>query len=259
MRQIADVIRETRVPQGKVGIFWAGQAGFVFKTAEGLLIGLDLYLSDYCERLLSEYGCGYKRMVPAPFGAEDLVFDLLLISHEHPDHLDADSLGALSAHPCTRIYSNATCVRQMAELGLPAQKLHTLQVETPVSFGSFTLLPVRADHGAACPDALGFILDFGFVKIYYAGDTAYHPELLSVPLSLRPEVALLPINGAFGNLDSREAAALAGDLEAKVLIPYHFWTFPLHLGNPAELISRMQGAACRLCMLTPGEPFLYGE
>jgi L-ascorbate 6-phosphate lactonase len=105
---------------------------------------------------------------------------------------------------------------------------------------------------------MGFLFDFGFGRIYYSGDTAYDLEALALALAFRPDVALLPINGAYGNLNAVEAAMLANAVNAKVLIPHHFWTFPIHMGNPQGLIETLpeHASGCALRILTPGERFV---
>ena len=64
---------------------------------------------------------------------------------------------------------------------------------------------------------------------------------------LRPHVALLPINGRdfyretdrnlVGNMDSREAARLASDIGAQVLVPMHWELFPHNRGFPSDLVA----------------------
>src|SRR2546421_2594455 len=44
--------------------------------------------------------------------------DAILITHEHPDHLDPDAVAdALAKRPNARIYTNAAVAAQLAELG----------------------------------------------------------------------------------------------------------------------------------------------
>ena len=78
-----------------------------------------------------------------------------------------------------------------------------------------------------------------------------------------PEICLLPINGAFGNMNVEEAFLFMEKIHGRILIPHHFWTFPLHLGNPLELIEMaaqtQEGKKFRIQMLTPGEAFLIGN
>ena len=39
-------IKSFDVPRGEVGVWWLGQNGFVFKTPEGTLVSVDLYLTN---------------------------------------------------------------------------------------------------------------------------------------------------------------------------------------------------------------------
>lgn len=140
-------------------------------------------------------------------------------------------------------------------MGMDMRRVHVLEKGERVDLDDCALLPVDCDHGALAPEALGFVLDFGRTRIYYAGDTALTCDRLSVPISLRPEVAILPINGAFGNLDGIQAAEYAGKLGCRICIPCHFWTFPLHHGDPQQIIDAIGKKApdCQLRLLCQGE------
>lgn len=248
--------RNTTVPEGKVALFWLGQAGFLFKTASGRTIAIDPYFTDHVMR--TENNIGFKRLTPALCEPEDIAFDCLLISHEHGDHFDIEAIEAMMKNGKTQIYTNAPVARAMREMGLDMQRVHTLTKGCKIALDGCSLLPVDCDHGELAPEALGFVLDFGFTRVYYAGDTALSYDRLDVPLSIRPEVAILPINGAFGNLDGAQAAEYAGRLECKMCIPCHFWTFPLHHGDPQQIIDAIGDKApnCQLKLLCHGENVL---
>jgi L-ascorbate 6-phosphate lactonase len=254
-------VKQAVVPDGHVAVFWLGQAGFLIKTASGKLTAIDPYFSDYVERTVPEEGYGFKRLMPALCDADELIFDNLLISHEHGDHLDGDAIADMMKNGRTVVYTNAPSAKIMLEMGLDSSRINTLEKNQPVNLSQFTLIPVDADHGDLAPEALGFILEFPFIKLYYSGDTALSSERLSVPLEMKPDVSILPINGAFGNLDSLQAAKYAAMLNTKVCIPCHFWTFPLHLGNPLDMINHMKELApsCKLAMLCQGESILLPE
>ena len=50
MENFALNIMATPVEKGSLGVFFLGQAGFLFKTSEGKLLAVDPYLSDCCNR-----------------------------------------------------------------------------------------------------------------------------------------------------------------------------------------------------------------
>ena len=252
-------VEQTVVPEQKVAIFWLGQAGFLLKTHEGHTIVIDPYLSNYVERLFPEMGLGFKRLMPPPCAPEDVCADVLLISHEHGDHFDVDSIAGLMQNRKTHVYTCRAVADQMRPLGLDAERITVLDKgEQAHILPECHLTATDCDHGDLSPDAMGWLLSFGFEQVYFAGDTALTPERLATAIAAKPGVALLPINGAFGNLNGVQAAAFAAMLGCKVLIPCHFWTFPLHHGDPQELIDAMPDKApsVRLCLLQQGEAYL---
>ena len=99
---------------------------------------------------------------------------------------------------------------------------------------------------------LGYVLQFGGWTIYHSGDTIRYPGMAE---KLRPfgiHVALLPINGRAperrvpGNLSGSEAAQLAKDIAARLVIPCHFDMFEFNTASPDEFVEacRQLGITC---------------
>lgn len=254
MMNFIEKVNRTIVKPGTVEIFWLGQAGFLLKTEDGKQIAIDPYFSDCVFRLNPEAGYGFKRIMPPVCSPKEMDIDVLIITHEHNDHFDVDAIWDL-VKPKTQVYTNKIVAGAMKDMGFENEKIHLLEKEISIEIGGVQMIPLDCDHGELSPEALGLILDFGFIKIYYAGDTAWNPERLKIPVSMKPEAAILPINGAYGNMDAKQAAVYAGKLECKICIPCHFWTFPIHYGNPQQLIDTIDEAApgCRLVLLAQGE------
>ena len=210
-----------------VEIRWLGQAGFEITSPQGIKIVIDPYLGDSCMDLV-----GFKRMIPTPITIDDFSADALLISHEHPDHLDMDLMRAIFNGKTIPVYGNASCKKTLTDANIDPNLLKEIHVGDVFSIGDVEICVVPCDHGTQCVEPLGFLLKTGGVCIYFAGDTAYSPKLLKSAIEARPDIALLPINGMYGNLNSEEAVRLAVDLGCKVLIPCHFWMFVEHGGNP---------------------------
>lgn len=56
-----------------------------------------------------------------------------------------------------------------------------------------------------------------------------------------PQLAILPINGAYGNLDPVEAACYAKIIKSGITMPCHFWTFiEYDFGSPRNFIEAMK-------------------
>jgi L-ascorbate 6-phosphate lactonase len=95
------------------------------------------------------------------------------------------------------------------------------------------------DHGELAPDALGLLLTMGGKRIYIMGDTAYRPDLLENPEIQGVDLLILPINGAFGNLNEEQAARVIAALKPALAIPCHFWNFAEHGGDPGKFQKEM--------------------
>jgi L-ascorbate 6-phosphate lactonase len=259
-----DRIRAVKAGKTEIAIVWLGQAGFLIKTHEEKIILIDPYFSDYVNRVLQkEYGQGFRRMSAPVCDPDQMEADILLCSHEHQDHLDIDSLPDLLRNPDLVCYANEPSIKEAKKNGIAVERFRKINKGDLIDLDECELHVLDCDHGQSAPEAMGFILDFGFLTLYYSGDTGYNKARLGGALARRIDLALLPINGAFGNLNAHEAARLAGDLKAKMCIPHHFWTFPLHdgsQGGPMEAIRCFPSYApdCILRLVSPGEVVLQG-
>ncbi len=258
MLSVAQTIATTRVPCGSLAIFWLAQAGYVFVTSSGTILVIDAYLSNCVERLH-----GFKRLSLAPVSADELAsevaVDCVLSTHGHADHFDIDALPVLAQRPTTRFIGAPDCVPLYAQVGVSPERYTLLREGVPLSVGDVTLTGVAADHGDLAPDALGVLLTVDGIRVWHVGDSAYRLDLWGDLLASGVDIIMPPINGAYGNLNSEQAARLAGKVRARVAIPGHFWMFAEHDGNPAEFLRACADHApnTRPVLLTPGERFMY--
>jgi L-ascorbate 6-phosphate lactonase len=259
MEDLSVKIRETRVESASLAIFWLAQAGFVFKTPEGTVVYTDPYLTDYVQRALPEYGLGFKRMMPKLIEADEVEAEYVVSTHSHQDHLDVDALPILAKKPQIHFVGAPDCREYYEEAGIPQERFTILHQGETLDLGQFRLTGVYADHGDLAPDAMGILFDFAGIKVWQVGDTAYRPDRWQDLFRMGIDIILPPINGAFGNLDGVQAAQLTRDARAKVVIPCHFWMFPLHYGNPMEFLEACQELVpdTQVVLMTPGERFVY--
>lgn len=240
-------VRQDVPADNQVFIYWLCGAGFLFKFAGGQSVCIDPYLSDSVEAL-----AGFRRLSLAPVKANELFFDLLLITHEHPDHLDTESFDELmQTNPDCKIIASTDCTKALKDKDVDCRFVSPGDV---VEIGAVTIRTVPADHGDYSPEAIGFIIEFGGRSLYFTGDTAFNEELLRDVINLKPEILIPCINGAFGNLDEKEAAVLAARCRAKAVVPCHFWLFAEHGGSPGKFrdFLKEESPATELYLLTPG-------
>ena len=259
MEILAEKIRDTQVEPGNLAIFWLAQAGFVFKTPGGTIVYTDPYLTDYVQRALPEYGLGFKRIMPKLIEAGEVKADYIVSTHSHQDHLDADALPILAKNPQIHFVGAPDCQEYYEEAGISTERFTICHQGETLELGDFSLTGVYADHGELAPDAMGVLFNFGGIKVWQVGDTAYRPEKWQELFQGGIDIILPPINGAFGNLNGVEAAQLTRDANAKVAIPCHFWMFALHYGSPMEFLEACEELApdVQVVLMTQGERFVY--
>lgn len=250
MKKFADFIKNTEVPDGKAGLFFMGQAGFILKDSKGHLVAYDIYLSDCCER---EFG--FKRMLAKLITPGEIVFDAVICSHGHYDHLDIDAIEELIEDKKTAFYTTRDGIDEIVKLGIPAERAQLIERGCSLELfdGSIKAEFVYCDHGELAPHAVGTVFDISGKKLYFAGDTAYRPSLLVNEKTRGTDFAALPINGAFGNLNETEAADLAAALTPGITVPCHFWNFAEHGGNPMIFMDAAKEKGVNYMLMSQGE------
>ena len=105
MRQI----RDFPVPSNSVALWWFGQSGYIFKSPEGTLASVDLYLTDSCASIPN--GLNLHRTVPVFIEPEDLDVDFFTCTHNHQDHTDPDTIRRLGNKDTDRVHWPAPQLR----------------------------------------------------------------------------------------------------------------------------------------------------
>jgi L-ascorbate 6-phosphate lactonase len=235
---------------GQAALWWLGQSGFALR-ASGTTLLLDPFLARHPDRLS-----------PPAFAPEQATgVSAILCSHEHIDHLDAESLpGLAAASPEAKVVVPTPLVPRVLALGILPDRVLGAQPDEPFELDGLTIHPVPARHGVDVADAytfgkelsdglyryLGYVVEARGLRIYHAGDTVPDEDLQDRLARLAPHVALLPINGRdhyressnyVGNMDHREAVRFAATVGAGLLVPMHYDMFPTNLGFPAHAVD----------------------
>ena len=240
--------------KGEIAIAWLGQAGFLIKDSAGHTICIDPYLSDYCERLF-----GFKRIMPKIISPDEICADLLISSHDHADHFDADSFPFFFSSIYPAFIGAVSSVQHAKQLGFDTKDSYMLSEGDVVDLGWCRVTAVYADHGELAPDAVGLVVETEGILIYYVGDTAYRPEKMQRVIDMHPDIILPPINGEYGNLDSAQAVKLAKDVGAKLAIACHYWMFAMHRGDPQSFLDEAKEnlTDCEYKLMYQGEIIKY--
>jgi L-ascorbate metabolism protein UlaG (beta-lactamase superfamily) len=239
-------IRQAEKSADQFHVWWFGQSGFLIQW-EGKHLLFDPYLSDSLTRKYAETDKPHVSMTEQVIDPSRLDFiDVVTSSHNHTDHLDAETLIPLmAASPDILVVVPSANLRFAAErLKVAPERLTSMDVAHPVSCGAFELHAVPAAHNNLDHDeqgfhkCLGFVVTFGPFSVYHSGDTLRYygmPDWLS---KWRVDLALLPINGnkperrVAGNLNGEEAAQLAHDIGAGMVVPCHYDMFEFNTETP---------------------------
>ena len=247
---LADVEAARREPD-RLHLWWLGQSGFLVQW-QGRHLLLDPYLSDSLTRKYAATDKPHVRMTERVIAPERLGFvDVATSSHNHTDHLDAETLGPLrTANPALRLVVPAANRAFAAErLGLDPDRLDPIEVGESLALAGFRLHAVPAAHETVERDEsgrhryLGLVVETGGGTLYHSGDTVRFDGMVETLRRWRIDLALLPINGraperrVAGNLTGAEAARLGRDIGARVVVPCHYEMFAFNTASPEEFVA----------------------
>ena len=262
-------IRAADQRDGGFRLWWLGQSGFLLQW-QSLHVLLDPYLSDSLTQKYRETDKPHVRMTELVIDPAELTFvNVVTSSHNHTDHLDAETLGPILArNPSLKLVipeANRTFVADRLKIN-PAMPIGlddgvTLELlgirVTGVASAHDTV--ERDEHGHV--KTLGYILRFGPWSVYHSGDTLRYEGMTEKLRPFSVDVALLPINGraperrVAGNLSGPEAARLAHDIGAKLVIPCHFEMFEFNTATPDAFVEACRGLGQPFRILRCGERF----
>lgn len=190
---------------------WLGQAGYKITTNETTLL-IDPYFSDSA----SAVACHRKQ--PIDKSVWEIEPDLILITHDHIDHNDKETLEFFINEKTERTVLSPKSVRK-ALLGYKG-KHNLVEVSSGIvwTHNDVVIKTVSAKHSDEF--AVGFIIEAEGKRIYHTGDTLYCPSMLADISDI--DAVILPINGRGNNMNAADAEKFASDVDAKLAIPMHF-------------------------------------
>lgn len=140
--------------------------------------------------------------------------DLVLVTHEHGDHLDANAIGAVRTAD-TKVFCNAASVKSISDAVI--MKNGDTQTVAGISIEAIPAYNLEKPFHPK-GNGNGYILTFGNKRIYVAGDTENVPEMKALK---GIDVAFLPMNQPY-TMTPEQVADAAKAMRPKVLYPYHY-------------------------------------
>ena len=198
-------------------VTWLGQAGLYIET-ESARILIDPYFSDSVAKAEPQN----RRRMPKPPRELAIEPDVLIVTHDHLDHYDPETVPQLLAgKDAMAVLCPQSCwAKARANGGKHNYILFPPGTQWTEKGVRFTAVPaVHSD-----PHAIGVFVDDGRRRLYITGDTLYSEHIFSA-LPKDPDAVFLPINGRGNNMNARDAARFARDCGAKLAVPIHWGMF----------------------------------
>lgn len=157
--------------------------------------------------------------------------DVILVTHEHFDHFDRDTIATLKKDG-TEIVVNPA-VQKMLGLGMVLANGESRVLAKGIKLDAVPAYNTTPGHTQFHPKGRdnGYVLTIDGLRIYIAGDTEDIPEMSALK---DIDVAFLPCNQPY-TMTPEQVAKAARTIKPKVLFPYHYSQTPIK--NVVELLA----------------------
>lgn len=262
---------------GADAVLWIGHATALVRLGGKTLL-FDPVFGDYATPAPP---IGPRRLVPPGVALADLPrVDAILVSHDHYDHFEPDSIRRIAAR------DRPLC---LLPLGIGGREDFGCARTVRLDWGEaarlgegagavvLRLLPAQHDSGRGLFDRNRALWGSWLAevrggravrRVYFAGDTGYGPHFARIGAAHGPiDLALLPV-AAYGprivnryvHIDPAEAVRAAADLRARRMLAIHWGTFALGTDNALAARHAVPRAAAaaghpaeRVWVIEPGE------
>lgn len=153
--------------------------------------------------------------------------DLILVTHEHGDHLDVKTIQAISTADTTIITNQASAKNLPAATVMKNGDTQTVLGIAIEAIPAYNLEKQFHPKG----NGNGYLLTFGDKRVFVAGDTE---NVLEIKALKDIDVAFLPMNQPY-TMTPEQVADVARAMQPKVLYPYHF-----SQTDPDELVKLLK-------------------
>jgi len=247
---------EAPPPASGLRAFWIGHAS-TYVEIDGLRLLLD---PVFAERV-SPLPVGPRRFHAPPIALTALPrIDAVLISHDHYDHLDMDTVRHL-AQRGSRFYVPLGIGAHLELWGIPPAQIEELEWWQERSLGQVRIVctPTRHYSGRGLSNRSTTLWSSWSVigpqhRFFYSGDTGYATLFRDIGTRLGPfDMAFIKI-GAYGpgaawtdiHMTPEQAVQVHRDVRARRMFPVHWSTFNLAYHDWDEPIRRTVAEASRV-------------
>lgn len=247
--------------RSRTTVTWVGHSTFLVQLG-GLNILTDPHFTGRASPLKF---AGPERLVKPGLALRDLPpLDLVLVSHNHYDHLDEGTVKWLARHHPKAVYAVPLGLRRW----LQRRRVHNVveldwwQAHAGHGF-TVTAVPVQHFSGRTATDRnrtlwCGFVVEVDGRRLFFAGDTGYSKDFADIGERFAPvDLALLPI-GAYEprwfmramHVNPEEAVRIHREIGSRQSVAMHWGTFRL-TEEPLDEPPRQLAAALAKADVSP--------
>jgi len=242
-------------PDPGLRAFWIGHAS-LYLEIDGVRLLFDPVFSDHA----SPFAFGPKRFHPPPIALADLPpIDAVLITHDHYDHLDMDTIAQLARRGERTLFVVPLGIgAHLERWGVAAARIRELEWGQQQMVGAARVVSTPARHysGRRLRDRNATLWTSWSVlgarhRFFVSGDTGYSEHFRAIGEQFGPfDLAFVKV-GAYGpgapwldiHMSAEDAVRAARDVRAKRMFPEHWGTFNLAFHAWDEPIRRTLAAA----------------
>jgi len=214
-----------KTSQGDLEITFIGHGSLMF-TFNGKVIHVDPFSK------LAEYSKFPKA-------------DMLLITHEHRDHLDLKAMEAVRTDKTVLVLTKTCAAKLKGGIIMENGDTETVGGLKIEAVPAYNLVHMRSEGIPFHPKGIGngYVITFGDKRVYVAGDTENIPEMKKLE---RIDCAFLPMNLPY-TMNPEMVADAAKAFKPKILYPYHYGD--TDTSNLEQLMKNTQDVEIRIRMM----------
>ncbi|BBZ30289.1 hypothetical protein MMAD_45840 [Mycolicibacterium madagascariense] len=266
-RPVPVVTPDPSVIAGDLAVTWYGHSSAVIEV-DGYRILADPVWSERCS---PSRAVGPQRLHPVPAELEAMpAIDAVIISHDHYDHLDVDTVKQLASTQRATFFVPLGIGAHLRTWHIPDERIVELDWNESAQLGELELVctPARHFSGRFLTRNVTLWSSWAIIgprhRAFFGGDTGYTKGFVEIGADHGPfDLTLMPV-GAYHpgwpdiHMNPEEAVRAHRDVtDGGLLVPIHWATFRLAPHPWSEPVERLLVAAekdrVRLATPRPGE------
>jgi len=146
--------------------------------------------------------------------------DIILVTHEHGDHLDAKVIESISTEKTSLVYTEKCAEKVEGGIVMKNGDVKAIQGLKIEAVPAYNIVHMRRQGVPFHPEGEGngYVIAFGDKRVYVAGDTENTPEMKALK---DIDIAFLPMNLPY-TMTPEMVADAAKAFMPKILYPYHY-------------------------------------